>query len=312
MKAGRPVFENLVFEGGGVRGIAYAGALKALEERGFLSGIRRVAGASAGAFAALLLSLGRSSEGLEQALRAIHFKTLEDKPNPLRLATHYGLYKGEVLYDWIEQQVTAEGLPADLTFEGLARAGTLDLKVFATDLNICNTREFSAEKTPCASVVGAVRASMSIPLMYAAWQFPDGEPDDHVYVDGGVAYNYPINAFDDCADMASTLGFCFVPGQPAGEGDMLGNVAALNNLFDYTKSLFAVIRSTQSIDFERDPEQVHRSVLIDDLGCRATDLDLTEADFDRLYASGYQATVQYLDARYRADHVKAGGLQDVS
>jgi NTE family protein len=34
-------FRNLVFEGGGVKGIAYLGALAALEEQGVMAGVRR-------------------------------------------------------------------------------------------------------------------------------------------------------------------------------------------------------------------------------------------------------------------------------
>ena len=41
-------FKNLAFEGGGVRGIAYAGALQVLEQNNILPDIRRVAGTSAG------------------------------------------------------------------------------------------------------------------------------------------------------------------------------------------------------------------------------------------------------------------------
>lgn len=291
------VFENLVFEGGGVRGVAYAGALKMLEERDILSGVRGVAGASAGAFAALVLSLGGTADSLSEALRSIHFKTLEDQPNPLRIATHYGLYKGDVLYSWIARQVTGLGLPESLTFEELATRGGRDLRVFATDLTTCNTREFSARHTPHASVVGAVRASMSIPLMYAAWQFPDGEPDDHIYVDGGVAYNYPIGAFDEVGAISGTLGFRFVT-----SGGRKRDVDHQpHNFFEYAKNLFATVMKTQTIDFEHDAEQVSRSVLIDDLGFRATDLGLSDDDFDRLYASGYQATGRYLDGAARCE-----------
>ncbi|MBL4789301.1 MAG: patatin-like phospholipase family protein [Kordiimonadaceae bacterium] len=297
MSMPKPVYENLVFEGGGVRGIAYAGALKVLEERGLLAGVRRVAGASAGAFVALLLSLGYSAEGLREALSALQFKSLEDKPNPIRVATHYGLYKGEVLYDWIAGQVTGVGLPKDLTFAALAESGGLDLRVFATDLNICNTREFSARKTPEASVVGAVRASMSIPLMYAAWQFPNGKPNDHFYVDGGTVYNYPINAFDTADDInQQTLGFCFEKDQSGGPTA----VHELNNLFDFTKSLFAALLNAQTINFDQDLEQIKRSVRINDLGFKATDLDLTDEGFERLYASGYEAITRYLDAKTKA------------
>ena len=49
-------FRNLVFQGGGVRMLAYHGAIKALEETGILSQIERVAGTSAGALTATLIS----------------------------------------------------------------------------------------------------------------------------------------------------------------------------------------------------------------------------------------------------------------
>jgi NTE family protein len=54
-------FRNLVFEGGGVKGIAYVGALRQLEARGIMEEIRRVGGTSAGAINAVMLSLGYSN-----------------------------------------------------------------------------------------------------------------------------------------------------------------------------------------------------------------------------------------------------------
>jgi len=41
--------ENLVFEGGGVKGIAYAGAVQSLKNHSLLEKVKRVAGTSAGA-----------------------------------------------------------------------------------------------------------------------------------------------------------------------------------------------------------------------------------------------------------------------
>ncbi|MEX0298376.1 MAG: patatin-like phospholipase family protein [Kordiimonas sp.] len=296
MTNGVTKIENLVFEGGGVRGIAYAGAIKALQERGFLESVERVAGASAGAFTALLLSLGNTPDQVKEVLSNLHFKTLEDKPNPLRIATHYGLYKGEVLYAWIVEQLTNKGLPEDLSFEALRKQGARDLHVFATDLNLRNTREFSAETTPLASVAGAVRASMSIPLMYSAWQFPNGVPDDHVYVDGGTVYNYPINAFDNKLGInPNTLGFCFTGASDKPAASSLGK----DHLFEFTRSLFATILSTQVIDFERNLAEKARSVQIDDLGYKATDLDITDEGFELLFRSGYDATQAYLSQLQR-------------
>lgn len=51
-------FRNLIFEGGGVKGIAYIGAMQILHNRGILPDIRRVGGTSAGAINALLFALG--------------------------------------------------------------------------------------------------------------------------------------------------------------------------------------------------------------------------------------------------------------
>lgn len=55
-------FKNLVFEGGGVKGIAYAGALEILDKEGILQNIERVAGTSAGAMMAVLVGLRYSAE----------------------------------------------------------------------------------------------------------------------------------------------------------------------------------------------------------------------------------------------------------
>jgi predicted acylesterase/phospholipase RssA len=48
-------YENLVFEGAGIRGLAYCGALMELDQRQMLAPIQRVAGTSSGAITATLL-----------------------------------------------------------------------------------------------------------------------------------------------------------------------------------------------------------------------------------------------------------------
>ena len=62
--------ENLVFKGGGPKGVAYLGALRALEKRELLGSIRRVAGTSAGAITAVLLCLGLGPEKIHELLES--------------------------------------------------------------------------------------------------------------------------------------------------------------------------------------------------------------------------------------------------
>ena len=64
-------YKNLALEGGGVRGLAYAGALEVLEQKNILKNVERVAGSSAGAIAGLMISLGYNSTEIDSILQYI-------------------------------------------------------------------------------------------------------------------------------------------------------------------------------------------------------------------------------------------------
>ena len=69
---------NLVFQGGGPRGVAYVGALRKMEQQKLLSQIKRVSGTSAGAITAALVSVGYSSQEIQEALSTLDFAKLLD------------------------------------------------------------------------------------------------------------------------------------------------------------------------------------------------------------------------------------------
>jgi len=288
------MIKNLAFKGGGVLGIAYAGAFEVLEEKKILSQVQRVAGTSAGAITATLISLKYTSSEIINVVGATDFKSFEDGWNPLRIATKYGLYKGEAFLTWMKKCITDKGLQATATFTDFAKAGMLDLHVFAADLNSRTLKEFSVAKTPDTIVAEAVRASISIPLFFEAWTFSNAIPDNHIYVDGGTIYNFPITTFDndDGTPNPETLGF------------YLQNVHGTNppstlqhdQLIQYIKDLFETLTDAQAIDFENDPEDKKRTVIIDDFGISATNFGLTDDQKTQLYNSGKTATAAYLTA----------------
>jgi NTE family protein len=70
-------FRNLVFEGGGVKGIAYVGAMQILEQRGILKDVVRVGGASAGTINALIFALGFDVREQHDILRSAEFSKSE-------------------------------------------------------------------------------------------------------------------------------------------------------------------------------------------------------------------------------------------
>jgi len=64
-------YRNLAFKGGGVRGIAYAGALEILDGEGILDQIERVSGTSVGAITALLVSLRMDVAAIVRAINSV-------------------------------------------------------------------------------------------------------------------------------------------------------------------------------------------------------------------------------------------------
>lgn len=230
-------YRNLVFKGGGVRGIAYLGALKYLYEHGLMSTIERVAGTSAGAITALGVTLCPSdfaqfktmADGLDYrkipAENDVRTHTIESKSiaaltefyrdlSPfkniqctIRLLQDKGWYSSAYLYQWL-RSVIAERFTVTkekYTFEDFntpkihkdGQAFPL-LYITGTDLTNRLPRLFSLETTPDMEVALAVRISMSIPLFFEAVQYQyPGTDEEQCYVDGGLMWNYPVDIFDD-------------------------------------------------------------------------------------------------------------------
>ena len=165
-------YTNLVFEGGGVRGSAYAGVLKVLADPKYniLDSITRVAGTSAGSIAATLVSLGYTPAEAHGILGNLDFSKFLSGWDPLRIPDEYGLYDGDYFLNWLKNliagKVPASSGGGNATFTDLNALGLRDLHVIATDLNIYGVQEFSFETTPTVPVAEAVRASMSIPLLF--------------------------------------------------------------------------------------------------------------------------------------------------
>lgn len=292
-------FQNLVFKGGGVKGIAYVGAAKALEEANILSQIKGFAGTSAGSITAALLACRISPDTINTFIGQTNYENFKDSGGILKYAedllNDFGPYKGDYfLDDWFKAFLTQQGVNSEITFAQLTQKYNSALKVFSTDLNTQSIQEFSTQQTPNVQVAYAVRASMSIPMFFRAWQFPDSQPTNHIYVDGGVMYNYPIDTFDSSeTNPNQTLGFFLT--------DLTDEPTPPNNLifgFDhietYIKSVFEALMNSQDFMIQKNDFEKDRTIQINDLGISATDFSITPAQVNALYQSGYQATQQFL------------------
>ena len=197
-------FKNLVFEGGGVKGIAYVGAMEVLEREGILQNIERVAGTSAGAMVATLVGLGFTANELKDVLWKINFKNFMDSSwgvvrDTARLLKEYGWYKGDFFRDLMVGYIHQKTGNGEITFGELEKMRSKgkpfrEISLIGADLSTGYSKVFNAAQTPDVKIADAARISMSIPLFFAAVKGVGG--NDHIYVDGGLLDNYAIKIFD--------------------------------------------------------------------------------------------------------------------
>jgi NTE family protein len=312
MSTGFYPYENLVFEGGGVKGVAYGGVFEVLEQAQITPQIKRVAGTSAGAITATMMSLNYSANEVVEKMMDIDFEKFEDGNDlegPIRLFEHYGWYKGKyfltLMESYIEEKTRINGTgDGRATFHDfVVKYKELNFKrlhLFGTNLSQQAVQEFSYEKTPDIAVADAVRISMSIPFFFEARYYEQKDQND-IYCDGGVLNNYPIDTFDQQSTVnesgdtmlhrtpnLATLGFHFDnPGQPPSP--------PIKNLRGFAGSVIDAILDIQDILLKTNPGDERRSVFINDLGIKFTDFQITSQQKLDLIAQGRIATSNYLN-----------------
>jgi len=190
------MIENLVLEGGGVKVLAFCGALEELNKRVPLNDIKRIAGSSGGAIVAGVIACGYDPTELKELMTNKDFKDFKDDSWGIirdiwRLFKRYGIYKGELFYEWYGEQLEKKTGNADITFKEVYEKYGKILVINGACLNRRQTHYYHHESNPNMPIRKAVLISMSIPLAFQAikWQ-------GDILVDGGTFENYPLGVFD--------------------------------------------------------------------------------------------------------------------
>jgi NTE family protein len=312
-------YTNLVFKGGGVKGIAYAGALFQLNQMGILTQIKRVAGTSAGAITATLLALGYTASEIEDiVVNQMDFASFMDKGwlpgNVNRFLKGFGWYKGDAFKQWLGERVKAKTGSVLTNFNDLKamvdeQSGQFrELYVIATNLNRQYPELFSVEDNASTTIVDAVRMSMSIPLFFQSVTW-----NSNVMVDGGMAYNYPIDLFDkkQYAEKNESMITVEQGSSPIDVnletlGLWLDTKAGIDNLRNRKPKPPKEIKnikeySASLVDYMMEMANMahletydwKRSILIDTLDVKTTDFEKAKQKAPELVASGKQGVIDY-------------------
>jgi len=164
----RPRRIGLTLSGGGVRGLAHIGVLKALEEKEIP--IHLLTGTSMGGFIGAAYATGFSPAELEaEALRLSNLRQL--LPLLDRSKLRRGLFQGNRLVEYLAQVL------GERTFDQLR----LPLGLVAVDINV--GQKVILKEGP---VLDAVRATIALPGLLSPVEW-----GDKLLVDGGVLDNLP-------------------------------------------------------------------------------------------------------------------------
>ena len=188
---------GLTLSGGGAKGLAHVGILKAIDSAGLK--IDYITGTSMGAIMGALYAVGYSGEQIEKICRKTDLEILLSNQVSLRSLTieekdEYGKYAIELPY--INHKLRLPG--------GLLDGQELEFKfseLFYPVHNINNFNKFDIPFKCIASdittgqavvidkgdIVTALKASMAIPTVFAPIEY-----DGNKLVDGGLTRNFPV------------------------------------------------------------------------------------------------------------------------
>ena len=165
---------GLVLSGGGMRGVAHIGAIKALEEHNIIP--THIAGSSAGAIVGALYAYGYDYKAIFKFFENIQLlditKYALNKP---------GLIDAEKFYDQFKAYLIEDN------FSALKK----ELYITATDILKGKLDIFKE-----GELIRPVIASSAFPGVFAPVKI-----NDNYYVDGGVLNNFPVNLLKKKCDV---------------------------------------------------------------------------------------------------------------
>ena len=178
----------VIFGGGGIRGITYCGAYKALIENNIqFSGI---AGSSIGAVFAVLLAFDYSYEEIFEIFTDTGLGIFSDFNFDFKKELAFS--KGQKAYEWMKQKIEQKFYSSGYKKGKMPPVKFCDidknLVVYSVDLSNMEYKEFSREATPDYEIALAIRASISMPFLFT----PHIDENGNYIVDGDLLKPTPL------------------------------------------------------------------------------------------------------------------------
>ncbi len=306
------MYENICFEGGGIKVIAFCGAMEVLENAGLTQNITRFIGSSGGAITAALLSCGFTPNEIKEKVLCDDFSMLKDDSwgifrDLYRLFKKYGYYKGDAFTEWLGEKLAMKTGNADITFKDIYEKYGNTLVIPGACVNQRRMHYYHYQSNPDMPVRNAVRISISIPFFMQAifW-------GDDVLVDSGTFENFPLSFFDTIDEdgklpnskngvvnlneelSEKTIGLKLLEdNEQSGGGLVFQGNDDIKNLKGYTISLInALFSHTENMYIK--PGYWKQTVAINSGQIGTTEFELTDAQKEYLVNEGCKGAEKFL------------------
>lgn len=305
-------YTSIVLSGGGAKGVAHVGLLLHLESIGVLQNITNIAGTSAGALIGFLLAIGYNAQEIKREVMSLQFKKFTDGDNIITDMYHllhdYGEHHGSYVSSYVQSHIMRRLSKGDCTFKELYKLMGVNFVVTGTNVTKGCTEVFSRATTPNMQVATAVRISMSVPYLFAPVHY-----NGSIYVDGGLADNYPLDIFDyptpdgsvtptNDANMRhvnnSVIGSMLVPQASSNACDSrASNVSSRNDCSSLVNYSTSIVDTMMGCNIQRhlDPYWKYRTIMIPVPPIPLTKLDINSSEKLILIKEGRKAAEKFFD-----------------
>ena len=205
---------GLALSGGGIRGIAHAGVLKALEENDIK--IDAIGGTSSGSIIATLYAMGYSPYYIyilfkKYAKDLVNQNTISKVTNigsfmANKKASFQGFYSGEEIEECFNNIAARKGIKTISDIKMPIVIPTVDVQNSKKYVITNNIPEKTCSNTEYINNIGigkAIRASCSFPVFFSPCEY-----NEHKFLDGGILDNFPtIEVRHQGADKMLTVNF---------------------------------------------------------------------------------------------------------
>lgn len=262
--------KNLAFSGGGIKGLAYIGVFKYLEEKGIK--IKAASGTSAGAIFALFAVLGIKYKQIKNIFYTINLQDFQNL-SINNLFENFGLDNGEGSINFFKAIVSVITGKDSTTFGELYEKTKKELIIAGSCIEPeCAGPVYFTHKTyPDMKIVEALRITISIPIYFSYCSF-----ENKKYVDGALFANCPFDYFND---PENTIGFRLIQ-----QSD--------NDCSTLDKYIIQLIHTTVFTLQNKD----YKNIIKIKINANILDLNLSKEEKDKMIEIGYEKTKEYFDA----------------